>query len=852
MKFRMSINLPVFVALICSFASNCFAQSIPLLTDPIKVREVELITETLEMTDVQVESLLEVYDQYLLDFAVVRNGEVRKFEDALTEAAETFGFMKFSIPEREMIEDLISKAQRAMKAIHKVDSSFFDNVSGMFTEKQAKELLNIRIARELMGYEILVLTMLGELNRGSRAYLQELYDRIDSEPNEDITLLLETYNRKYLKEAKEGFDVIVETFTLALDMIDELGIRGLDQTALMMRFMADETAIEDLKRRGDILLKPLIEKAYEISQLNWKTWNKIDGLLEHDSAQEFQKFYFKRSFSRVMRPGNKASSYFEHALAFDGIDEVQRNQLGELQTAFNTKWKNKTENHAEVLEKSRKEKNIAQYSGELETEYDEELAKLTENGKEYASSVENRIDNILGPEIVQAMKDEKKENNYDSWSNSATYLDGSTETSTTIVTTNEKGEKVKVTETVRTKDGEVVKTETVGTPIIEEKPLQGDVTIPLSITPSFPARSAAIIGLDESGVSIIEAVYEEYLEKYEAAYGEVEEIGKAISADSELSRGARLKKSRDASKVAAEVVAELDISFFDNLAVVTGLDRENQNLLMLEHHRLRQRTLAPDNPFVWMGGGDSIDLVGLYVLSEHSEELQSSISETAKKAIYSSMQSYHTHVAELHDDLIKARYSLNHIQDAMRTMDSHEDNAQLNDSFQERWRNAYKEIRDATRAMMLANQDVMNQILDAVPEKDFWTVRTEFVKKAYPDVFKDKRDATTMIAAASAIRDLDASQQSRLEELATSFRYDYWNISEKMIENHQESATAKSGESVMNQEDMHRAIQLETLKFERKELNDRARMRLRMVLNDDQVKQVPGLRPSVAAAIKWD
>lgn len=850
MKCRMSINLLAFVALICSVASNCFAQSIPLLTDPIKVREVELITETLEMTDVQVESLLELYDQYLLDFAVVRNGEVRKFADALTEAAETFGFMKFSIPERETIEDLISKSQRAMKAIHKVDSSFFDNVSGMFTEKQSKKLLNIRIARELKGYEILVLNMLGELNSGSRAYLQELYDRIDSESNEDITLLLETYNRKYLKEAKEGFDVIIETITLALDMIDELGIRGLDQTALMMRFMADETAIEDLKRRGDILLKPLTEKAYEISQLNWKTWNKIDGLLEDDGAQGFQKFYFKTSFSQVMRPGNKVSSYLERALAFDGIDEVQRNQLSELQTAFNTKWKNKTEKHAEVVEKSRKQKNIAQMSGELGTEFDEELAKLTESDSEYASSVQNRIDNILGPEVVQAMEGEKKEKNKDTWSDTATYRDGSTETSITKVTTNDKGEKVKVTEKVRTKDGEVVNTETIVTPI-KDKP-QGDVTIPESITRYFPARSAVIIGLDESGVSIVEAVYDEYLEKYEAAYGEVVEIGRAISVDSELSRGARLKKSRDSSKSAAKTVAELDISFFDNLALVTGLDRDDKNLLMLENHRLRQRTLAPDNPYSWMGGGDTIDLVGLYVLSEHSEELQSSLSEKAKTAIYAAMQSYHTHIAAQHDTLIQARYNLSHIQDVMWTIRDGEAGADDNDAFRDRWRDAFKDVRDAKRAMMLANQSVMNQILDAVPEDDFWTVRVEFVKKAYPDVFKDKMDATTMIAAASAIQDLDASQQSRIEELSSSYRYDYWDICEKMIENHQESASAKSSEKLMNQEDMHRAIQLETLKFERKELNDRARMRLRMVLNEEQVKQVPGLRPSVSAAIRWD
>jgi hypothetical protein len=57
---------------------------------------------------------------------------------------------------------------------------------------------------------------------------------------------------------------------------------------------------------------------------------------------------------------------------------------------------------------------------------------------------------------------------------------------------------------------------------------------------------------------------------------------------------------------------------------------------------------------------------------------------------------------------------------------------------------------------------------------------------------------------------------------------------------------------MMSKEDVHRRVQLETLRFERKELNDRIRMRLRMVLSKDQIKEVPGLRPSVTAASEWN
>jgi len=152
---------------------------------------------------------------------------------------------------------------------------------------------------------------------------------------------------------------------------------------------------------------------------------------------------------------------------------------------------------------------------------------------------------------------------------------------------------------------------------------------------------------------------------------------------------------------------------------------------------------------------------------------------------------------------------------------------------------------------MLVNQTVMDGLLKNVPESDFWKVRIEFVQKAYPDVFKEGSDITTMLAAANAIQSLNSTQTSTLELLASTYRYDYWNICEAMIENHQSNAAASSGEGFMDKEDVHRQLQLETLRFQRRELNDRMQMRLRMVLNEDQIKDVPGLRPTVATGKEW-
>ncbi|MDE1038491.1 MAG: hypothetical protein OR996_06575, partial [Phycisphaerales bacterium] len=117
MKNKISSGILVLIASLLLFAQETNAQAIPLLTDPIKVRELELMSNKLGMTSAQREAILEVYDRYLVDFARVRVGEIADFENGIADAAETFGFMQFNIPERQLVEGLIKQARRAMSAI---------------------------------------------------------------------------------------------------------------------------------------------------------------------------------------------------------------------------------------------------------------------------------------------------------------------------------------------------------------------------------------------------------------------------------------------------------------------------------------------------------------------------------------------------------------------------------------------------------------------------------------------------------------------------------------------------------------------------------------------------------------
>jgi hypothetical protein len=71
-----------------------------------------------------------------------------------------------------------------------------------------------------------------------------------------------------------------------------------------------------------------------------------------------------------------------------------------------------------------------------------------------------------------------------------------------------------------------------------------------------------------------------------------------------------------------------------------------------------------------------------------------------------------------------------------------------------------------------------------------------------------------------------------------------------MIALNEAAVLQESDGRMITQASIKRRIDEEKLRFERSELNDRIRMRLRMTLNEDQIKNVPGLRPTVTARVE--
>ena len=101
------------------------------------------------------------------------------------------------------------------------------------------------------------------------------------EESEETKTALEVYEQRMIRCAEESLEVIIKVIDQAFDMVDEMGLREMEREEMFMIFM-DEAQMENLEARGNTLIDPLQKQAFEMSELNWKTWKSIDSQIAEE------------------------------------------------------------------------------------------------------------------------------------------------------------------------------------------------------------------------------------------------------------------------------------------------------------------------------------------------------------------------------------------------------------------------------------------------------------------------------------------------------------------------------------------------------------------------------------------
>ena len=157
--------------------------------------------------------------------------------------------------------------------------------------------------------------------------------------------------------------------------------------------------------------------------------------------------------------------------------------------------------------------------------------------------------------------------------------------------------------------------------------------------------------------------------------------------------------------------------------------------------------------------------------------------------------------------------------------------------FRQRW----EAVTAARASIVELNRSTLARVSEALPADLAGELRRSYDRVAFRNLFDDPRSAEPLLGSALELPDLTAEQREALAESALGYRADYDAVSERMVAVMREASEAGEDRGRNWQRRLERRNKLEKLRFDRGELNERTRRRLRAILNEHQIERIGGL-----------
>lgn len=165
---------------------------------------------------------------------------------------------------------------------------------------------------------------------------------------------------------------------------------------------------------------------------------------------------------------------------------------------------------------------------------------------------------------------------------------------------------------------------------------------------------------------------------------------------------------------------------------------------------------------------------------------------------------------------------------------------ELREMLRNRWQESRSKMTEIASRMGELNRSVYEGVVSRLPDTEVQAMRNLYERKAYPDVFEDDEPADEQIAAVMVIEDLSEQQRMGVNDIAFEYRSDYRNLTDQMLD--QVRTRQKNEQSwPPNADAMRSYMKMETLRYQRMQLNDWARIMMELLLTDQQIAMIPGL-----------
>jgi len=821
-------------ALCCLIAVLLLAPAAPVagqgtdgaLADPVSTRELMGYADRLELSAQQRAGLESIHDQYKHDFRILRDGEIAKF---LTESRsmQSAGRM----PDRKVVKAMFERMEKLKTRIRSLDDRLFDQLQPMLAEEQVSMLPRVRLQRERKRYQASqMMWMMGRPPTDISGIVRGM--DLEGATFDTVDPMMASYERRLTAELRKLSNASQRMFLDVLDRLTELGFGEMTQEEMM----EDPERMQEMMKAMQSVWQEVTARSQEIAAgvetLNDRAYAGISAVLEDADRREFRNEYYTKAypeFSHLLMTSRQP--WIERVVKLKDLTDEEREGVKAILDEHHRKL-DRIINEAVKLAKESRGNRSPFNMGEGMREFSESIQKLSKRANEMLARTTQTIREIIGAERFAKLQQTTIEE-----AQAAVVAAAALPAGTVIVQSS-----------TAEVSGEAADDEKV--------PEYRDQLVPSRITRSDVKWYARRLGLDEGARAVLDELYLDYLARMkelkslEKTRGAVQTMWKydpetGVSTPPDAADIDRVYQHR---REAFTEIASLDESFFADMAVAVATEEQSPIMDRIRGERARARFNIEQS---WGWGSKSaegnIDFVRF--LSKQN------LTDAEIDAIDAALHAYETAVAQPFADRYEAVLAVQRAQEVMSaemasaSAEGGEDAMASGMRYREVIQPLSARVSEARKAIVASNQEAMIAVLAALAtavseagaSDTGRTIRVEYNRIAFPEVYKDPMSVEKHLATSLAFEDLTPEQQGQLSELAVSYRPEYATFCEQMVE----LSTGTTFDPFAMDQDWSEFqtlnSKLEKLRFDRNELNFRAIARLRDVLTDQQIQRAGGL-----------
>lgn len=812
------------------------------LPDPISTPELDRYAELLDLSDQQRQAIEPMHSRYLEQFSRLRSDEVEEFLEEFRGVRRQL----FQPSGFETVDRVTRDHRRLMSRIASLDESLFNQIQTVLSDEQTVLLPRARMARERERYRSDAVRFATSRNPGVRVDLSELTREVElaSADRQAVDPVLARYERQLTGELKQMFDVASGMFEEVTRRMAEAGAGPPDPEnpgSMRETFRAFEQAWREVNAE-------VLDEASDVSELNHSTVRAMAPLLSENGARTLRHRYYRRAYGTVAREAGRAERRISTALEMTELTDEQRSAVNDLRRAYDTQFVQMMEQAVDILEEQR---TVPRWFGRGNDDDDPARVKLDAIRSRLSELDERTIaqlNELLGADLVAALEGRGDEQGEAGESQAATFVVAGAGAGGQVITL----------------EGDIT---------LEDRGPSNDPFLPGPISRGDLDSYLTRLGADDQQRTIIESLYAQYVDGFAQIS---EQYIDPLLERADRPRGRRDFDPPDPNEVnetfalrreGMQSILSLDDTFFDDVELLISDDEQaTQELARVRQSRLRDvynRGGVGGGAMFFGGRGGNFrgrfGPGGQEVRVDLTRELRDvQLDAAARSTADPILNEYAAAMTEA----LRRQYetALRHaeaMQQAIaRAMQQQSEEGDDGEGRRMRFRVIGEEMRrlgetlgqqreQAQQEVVDLNRRTLEQLTEVLPDEFAQTVREAYYRAGYPGVYSDRNSAQRQVDTALNLRDLTAAQRSELIDIAAEYRSRYGDLCAQMVEAQMNRPMEGQGEGGRGGPDWRRMQdlrnELERLRFDRNELNEKTIRRLRNVLTDRQVDQVPGL-----------